>query len=56
MNQPSETFSSTALLGFDSLQAVGEFKQSLIWSFSCGSVSSGTVAALFDQAPILRRA
>lgn len=41
---------------FDSEEAAGEFKAGLMGRYCCDSVSSATVAKLFEAAPILRKA
>jgi hypothetical protein len=45
--------SSGSLIVFDSPAAASFYKQNLIESFCCDSVSSATVASLFQTAPIL---
>jgi len=40
---------------FDSEATASDYKQALVEAFCCHSVSSATVAALFQSAPILRR-
>lgn len=49
------SFSSFAL-AFDSEEVAGEFKAGLMEGFCCSSVSSATVAKLFEAAPILKKA
>lgn len=48
--------STNSLIAFDDALAASLYKQNLVEAFCCDSVSSATVAALFQAAPILRRA
>jgi hypothetical protein len=50
------SISTASLIGFDDALAASLYKQNLVEAFCCDSVSSGTVAALFQTAPILRSA
>ena len=60
-NRPTSTscsifISSSICCAFDDPRAIAEYKQFLITRFCCDSVSSATVAGVFQKLPILRGA